>query len=95
MFWYVHTKHTPTDRVFSRNLESEDFCEDMLCADGRTRNLWRCQFPKISEFVKNREELHLQFKIFVQEGIHGKIRLWPFAEFRKIGKRDKVLSKVA
>src|SRR3989344_3146957 len=80
-FWYVYPRDAGTNKVFSDNLDEEDSCEEKLCSDGKRRNLWRCSTSNIAEFENSATDLRLRFRIFVQEGMYGKIRPWLFGQF--------------
>ena len=74
--WYVEPLDSLTNGVIWSAIGSEDnACESMPCADGKRHNLFRCDHEAITNLRRNRRQLHLRFKVFVQEG-QGAIRPW-------------------
>lgn len=82
--WYIEPSGCLiTNRHLSQHLDPENQCNGKLCEDGVERNLWRCEYRDVRELEHVREDLGLTFKVYVQEGQHGKIRQWKFGEVKK------------
>ncbi|NQV88526.1 MAG: hypothetical protein HQ402_03160 [Parcubacteria group bacterium] len=75
-YWYVEPLNAHTNEVIGKNLDPNEDCENLLCADGEHRNLWRCAYPFVARIQKSKASLKLIFKVFNQEGSHGRIRPW-------------------
>jgi hypothetical protein len=82
--WYVEPFGClMTNRILSDHLSSENACIEKLCEDGEERNMWRCGHALISELERVRKSLNLNFRVYVQEGAHGAVRLWKFTDSTK------------
>ena len=64
-----------SNEIISRNVGSEEALQDVLCADGIKRNLWRCPSALIFMLWRSRQNFGKGFriKIFCHEG-NGKVR---------------------
>lgn len=78
--WYVDVLgDVKTNGIVAERLDDTDACPLKLCADGKERNLWRCNdYSLIAELLQNRESQGLRFHIYRQMGRYGLPRLWPF-----------------
>ena len=74
--WYIlptgNIAHT--NKVLANNLPEENAMKDMLCQDGKTRDLWLCPSGKIIMFWRSRVDLGITFRIFSKALPNGKIR---------------------
>lgn len=81
--WYVEaTGHT--NEVIARELPAENAHKDVLCQDGKKRNLWECSYSFISQLLKNALHAKLTFTVYYRESRHGPVKLWPFIRRRKV-----------
>lgn len=103
--WYVYGQGDPwTNEVLSTEFrlgETKGFgerCRDVLCGDGRERNLWIAgSFKEVSDVLRAKKDPRFKVSIFVQEG-NGKVRLWTDPSVarrkkklaRKVRRGDKV-----
>lgn len=77
--WYIAPSGcVATNRILAEHLPAENECKDKLCEDGEERDLWKCDHAMVAELQRAKASLNLTFKVFVQEGQHGKVRLWVF-----------------
>jgi|GEM_PF-4188566 hypothetical protein len=61
----------------------EKLCDKRLCADGVERDLWalsRYEVKQLQAFFSGRG---VMLKIFVQEGLNGKIRSWTVGQKKR------------
>ncbi len=76
--WYIEPLDPRTNSIIAGNLPEEDALSDMRCADGTSRNLWRCHHNYVTHLIAARRPLNLSFRIFRREGTYGKIFEWQF-----------------
>jgi hypothetical protein len=95
--WFIDTKGDPgTNRLASQNLGEEDECRGQLCEDGKSRDLWRCPSREfVHNFQRTADVNKYSYNIYVREGDHGLIHLWPFGVSRKshVANRNKMSLK--
>ena len=94
--WYIYTGGDQLANNIindSGKIGQEDECPDMLCEDGKRRDLYRCpDHQYIVEFGRTTASISpVSFKIFVQQGVNGKIREWKFPKRKKLILRPKVI----
>lgn len=70
--WFVEPLDSLTNETISRELTEENCLRGALCADGKKRNLWSCDYSLISKLRRSRK-IGLKFNVFVRQG-GGKIR---------------------
>jgi len=77
--WYIEPINNDayTNKICTSELDEQNACREMLCEDGKRRNLWRCDYQTVGIMRQNRQQLNLRFRVFVQEG-GGKIREFSF-----------------
>jgi len=75
-YWYVEPLNAHTNEVIGKNLDPNENCEDLLCSDGKRRDLWRCHYQFVARIQKSKASMRLDFQVFNQEGRHGQIRTW-------------------
>ncbi len=85
--WFVEPLDAYTNEVISKEITEENFQKEMICSDGKKRNLWQCSGLFVSLLKRNEQQNNLKFKIFVQQG-KGKIREANFLK-RKRTKQKK------
>lgn len=82
--WYVEPAGcVVTNKILVEHLGGDGECKGKLCADGLEHDLWRCDREFITELERARKRLSLTFKVYVQEGEHGQVRLWKFGKKKK------------
>lgn len=80
--WYVEaTGHT--NEVISSKLSIQDAQQNILCIDGKKREMWECTYSLITTLKKNRRSGQLVFKVWYREGQYGPVREWPFLDKKK------------
>lgn len=59
-----------TNNILSKNIGEENALQDVLCQDGKMRNLWRCSSALILMLWSSRKNFGKEFKIkiFCKEG---------------------------
>ena len=88
-FLFIYTGgNLLANQMLAEKLSDEDACPDQLCSDGEVRDLWRCDRKHVREMEEASEGMpQIYFRIFVREGMHGKIRPWTFGRKKKIARR--------
>lgn len=85
--WFVEPagkNHDRTNGVISQILPPENAIEGVVCADGERHNLWRCtSWETIGKLQSCSSDMGLHFRVWVQEGRHGKIRHWALKKKQK------------
>lgn len=81
--WFIEPLDSHTNEVLARELPEENFCRNMLCEDGKERDLWECKSQFVSYLRKSAKCLHIRFKVYVRESRYGKIRLADFLDKKK------------
>ena len=74
-YWFVWAKedaHTNCVISMMKDVLLAEYPE-MLCADGKIRNLWEVSSAGIDGLVKSRRDLGLDFRLFKRRGNNGKI----------------------
>ena len=72
--WYLHPIGSHTNEAFASRLSTENFMEDVLCADGVRRPFWvSLSYALVRQFQASAIDLDLRFLVFVQVG-KGQIR---------------------
>ena len=71
--WYLEPCGNPawSNEVISKNIQDPtDALQNVLCADGEKRNLWRCKSGEVFKLDSSRANFGkgFQFKIFRQKG---------------------------
>lgn len=68
--WYIEPRGNiaHSNEVISKNINEEDALQDVVCGDGKRRNLWRCSSAMIYMLWRSRVGLKISFRIFCQEG---------------------------
>ncbi|KPJ55138.1 hypothetical protein AMJ47_01315 [Parcubacteria bacterium DG_72] len=61
-------------------------CVAVRCVDGRERDLWRCGFDLVSFLRDSKEDLNLNFRVYIQVD-NGPIRPCPSFLYKKKKKR--------
>ena len=93
--WFIYTGGDPLANSIindSGKIGPDDECPDMLCADGRRRDLYRCPDHQFTvEFRRTAQNIQpVTFKIFCKQGDHGKIREWTFPKRKKLNSHRSV-----
>jgi hypothetical protein len=83
--WFIDTKGDPrTNRLVGLHLDEENECRGQLCEDRESRDLWRCPSREfVTNFQRTADVNKYPYDIYVREGNHGLIRLWPFDKLKK------------
>ena len=66
-----------TNKVLSNNIDEEDACQELPCADREKRSMWRCSRIKAISLWSSRhnwESLGFKIRVWEQEG-NGQIRV--------------------
>jgi len=91
--WFLEPRNNHSNEVISRNIAEENFSENVICADGQSRNLWRCPSGMVFMLWRSRSNLKITFRIFVRQLPNGKIRnctfLFKNEKSGKIRKKQK------
>jgi hypothetical protein len=67
--WYIKPKSGHTSEVIGRVTGDEDVCYDVLCADRRRRDLYRCSdWGALETALGSAENIYLHFNVWKQEG---------------------------
>ncbi len=88
--WFVEPLNSNTNEVVARQLAENNFCSEIVCADGKRHNLWTCSNQFVISLVESEKSFNLHFKIWGKQGRHGKIRDKTFLFSKKQKKRQKV-----
>ena len=78
-----------TNEVLSRNISEENAMQDVLCQDGKKRDLWRCPSGIVFMLWRSRSNLKITFRIFSRELPNGKIRDCTFLFKNENGGKNK------
>jgi len=81
--WYVEALGH-TNEVIAGELPAENAHKDVLCIDGKNRDLWQCDYRLITKLLRNRLEGQMVFVVWYRVGRHGPVRKWPFLKKRKL-----------
>ncbi len=78
--WYAFLHDDPrANEIVGMNFggvgHEDRLCREVLCADGRTRNLWRVSYPEAMAIKKAAHDFGFSMTVFVQEGT-GTPRKW-------------------
>lgn len=66
--WYIEPLDSYTSQVIASRLDAGNFLDGVVCGDGKTRMLWRCDYDFVNFISRSRAQLSLQFDIFNQFG---------------------------
>ena len=66
--WYLYTKDAMTNEIFSREIPAENANSSVECKDGKTRQMWVCEYKHVDLFLKNKLAFKLKFQVFLKEG---------------------------
>ncbi len=72
--YFLEPKNDRTKRIISLNVPEGSLPEYIVCADGQTRNLWKCPSGLVFELWRNRSNMKIKFRIFNREGNNGQLR---------------------
>ena len=89
--WWVHPAEGHTNEVIALHLRldaAEHAHEDVLCADGKRRNLWSCPNAKITMLRNSQAHVQAKFKVYRQRG-GEKPAPWPFPKKRTLNAARK------
>lgn len=68
--WFIEPKDEQSNKRIAEFLGgqqvAESICENIVCADGQRRNLYRCQFAQIRHLWPSRQT-GLKFNVFCQK----------------------------
>ncbi|HEY4500704.1 MAG TPA: hypothetical protein VJI70_00320 [Candidatus Paceibacterota bacterium] len=81
--WYVEASGH-TNEVVANELSTENANKDVLCIDGKKRDLWQCDYALITKLAKNQSSGQLVFTVYYRVGRHGPVRRWPFLNKQKL-----------
>jgi len=81
--WYVCAVEGHTNEVIAGELSAERAHKDVLCQDGKTRDLWECEYALITKLLKNTANAQLKFTVFCRDGMYGPVRLWKFLKCQR------------
>lgn len=78
--WYAFLHDDPrANEIVGMNFggvgHEDRLCREVLCDDGRDRNLWRVSYPEAMAIKKAAHEFGFSMTVFVQEGT-GTPRKW-------------------
>ncbi|HEY4499413.1 MAG TPA: hypothetical protein VJH94_05155 [Candidatus Paceibacterota bacterium] len=79
--WFLEPLDIPSNYALAKLITEENCCPSILCADGKQRDLWKCDHSVVQRFQNNATQFRL--RIFVQTGKFGKIRPWKFGAVRE------------
>lgn len=91
--WFLEPLDKDTNEVIARELANlanvsdvdHEMLTQVLCADKKRHNLWRCPFDFVSKIMRSAGQMNLRFKIFNREG-KGEIRECAIMRKKKRGK---------
>jgi hypothetical protein len=86
--WFIEPLDSATNEALSRELSEEKFCREIICGDGKKRNLWGCRWEFVYSFKMSKSASGFRFKVFNRRG-GGKIREFKFPYLKKFRKRKK------
>ena len=73
--WFIESKDASTDDVIGKNIGEENYLKNVLCFDGKERNLWQCSSTRIWFLWCSRKGLKIKFKVFnVGIGCYNRIK---------------------
>lgn len=65
--WFIHALDSHTSEVIGRQIDQGELFPEMMCLDGKRRNLFRCSWENINFLEKSRGSSSLNFRIFSRE----------------------------
>jgi hypothetical protein len=77
-FWFFGDFDTHTNEILSQNLPSENCHSQMLCRDGKKRDLWETDYKMVTEFKKAKREGQFTFTVYKRDDEFGPIRKYDF-----------------
>jgi hypothetical protein len=86
--WYLDPLDSDTNDAIRRLKIShgspDDGREDMLCSDGKRRNLWCCNYDFIARFLRSQVSNNFRFEIYLQSGEGNPPMRWvPFSRKKR------------
>lgn len=82
VIWFIEPLDPGTNATIAEFLTETEIHSGALCADGKRRDLWDCNYRFVGRLEAATERLGLKFRIFRRKG-GGKIEQWRFASKRK------------
>jgi hypothetical protein len=91
-WWFIYTFDDPVANEIVAHMQiqhSENAAEDILCEDGKRRNLWRVRDYGVAHSAHKglTGEFGRRAQIFAREGLNGKVRLWDPGAFGSLAGR--------
>jgi len=72
--WFIESLSDLTNEYISRELQAENAEREVLCNDGKKRDMWRCKYKFISRLKRERLDQALEYNVFVRTGEKGQAR---------------------
>ena len=79
--WFLEPRDSESNAILFKNLgaSDDDYIYGVICDDGERHSLIRCLWVSVDLAIRSRRTIpRLAFRVWNQEGIRGKIRLWKF-----------------
>lgn len=70
--WFIEPLNDLTNNAVAEFLQTDNIHYEVLCGDGKKRNLWGCSVSNVLHLWRSRSD-EIVFNVFCQEG-NGKIR---------------------
>lgn len=83
VIWFVEPLEPGTNATIAEFLTDTEIHRGALCADGKRRDLWDCDYRFIGRLEAATGRLNLKFRVFRRKG-GGKIEKWRFTSNRKV-----------
>ena len=87
--WYISEFDSHTNEVIAQLLPNENCHSQVLCQDGKKRDLWQTDYATITRLKKSKQSAHLVFTIFKRSGEYSPVIKYDFpkrttAESRRV-----------
>lgn len=83
--WFIAPQDARTNEIIFKELQLPEHStqQELVCKDGKKRNMWECSYEAVNKLIQSRRQLKLRFRIFNQRGRYGQIREWTFFKKRQ------------
>lgn len=77
-FWYLGDFDSRTNEIISTIISDECRSAQVLCQDGKKRDLWQTDYTTIMRLKNSRLQQNLTFTVFKRDGKFGPVKKYDF-----------------
>ena len=91
-FWFIGDFDQRTNETLSQLIPAENCQSQVLCQDGKKRDLWQTDYATITRFKKAKASAYLVFEVFKRDGQYGPVVKYDFP--KRITKERRRISEL-